>query len=107
MYSAPSAELRFSAAIDGSLIQSCNRFTASSWRFVTSALIGPRSSAALAENEVASATKTTSGKRWYVLIEYLSRRSQRITKDFFVLPLCPFVPFESPASRFALRYGCE
>src|ERR1043166_8229748 len=82
MYSAPSAEFRFSAAIDGSLIQSCNRFTASSWRFAISALIGPRSSAARAEMAVAKTRRITSGRRWCVLIEYLSRRSQRFTKDF-------------------------
>src|ERR1051326_2460069 len=76
MYSAPSAELRFSAAIEGSFIQSCNRFTDSSCRFVTSALIGARSSAAWAENAVPSAMTIINERRWYVLIEYLSPVTQ-------------------------------
>src|SRR6266446_6197342 len=46
MYSAPSGYPRFSAAIDTWPIQSCNRFTASSWRFVISDLIVPISSSA-------------------------------------------------------------
>src|ERR1044072_1708018 len=85
MYSAPSAELRFSAAIDGSLIQSCNRFTASSWRFVTSCLIGPGSSAALTETTVANATSKARMRR--VFIAYLSQRSQRSTTKILNLSL--------------------
>src|SRR4051794_23705395 len=78
MYSAPSAEFKFSAAIDGSLIQSCKRFTASSWRFVTSCLIAPRSSAALTENAVASATMRIKARRIFVLIEI---PLTKVTKD--------------------------
>src|SRR6516165_4226247 len=46
MYSAPSGYPRSSAAIETCAIQSCNRFTAASWRFATSDLIVPISSSA-------------------------------------------------------------
>jgi len=48
MYSAPSFELRFSAAIDGSAIQSCRRLSDSSWRLPISALIAALSVASSA-----------------------------------------------------------
>src|SRR2546423_7518528 len=86
MYSAPSAEFRFSAAIDGSLIQSWRRFTASSWRFVTSALIGARSSAARIENGTAKAATTAKTRQRVLLIKDISHKghkgSQRILRHW-------------------------
>src|SRR5215475_13202674 len=56
MYSAPSGYPRSSAAIETCAIQSCNRFTASSWRFVISALMSPTSFSAEYVNETVAKT---------------------------------------------------
>ena len=48
MRSAPAAEFKLSAAIDGSAIQSWSRFTASSWRAAISFFTSANSSAARA-----------------------------------------------------------
>src|SRR5690349_6532183 len=46
MNSAPAGKLRSSAAIEGKAIQSCSRFTDSSWRFAISVRMAAKSSAA-------------------------------------------------------------
>ena len=48
MWSAPSFGARFSAAMEGRAIQSCNRFTATAWFLARAAFTSARSSAAKA-----------------------------------------------------------
>src|SRR6266480_727876 len=66
MYSAPSGYPRFSAAIETCAIQSCNRFTASSCRFVISALISAWSF--VAEMQCPASTSTVRKTKNFVLI---------------------------------------
>src|SRR5262249_31907603 len=56
MYSAPSGYPRFSAAIETCAIQSCSRFTASSCRLETSALISATSFSAAYASEIVTET---------------------------------------------------
>src|SRR5439155_25346471 len=58
----PSGHQRFSAAIETCPIQSCNRFTASSWRLAISALMSPSSSPTARELKAAVITANAESK---------------------------------------------